>query len=161
MNANLEKYICLNAFQNFQMMIQHFRRWLNTWHKRKWDTLLLLMLTLSGSVVPTSAAKEAVGTWAARMQFWGLTTVESHCWWAPLGAVADCSNAATTSMLAWVLLMRRHKDFWLEAEGGRKCVPADGGVRVTGFLAFLYWFVDALLCSKKLWWGHDNKMQLD
>ncbi len=48
--------------------------------------------------------------------------------------MAEFVNAAATLLLAWVLLMRGHKGFGRELEGGEGgSIPTDGGSRVAGF----------------------------
>ncbi len=56
---------------------------------------------------------------------------------------------------------KKAQGFWSEAEGGINVSQPMVVLGSQGFWHFLYWFVDALLCSKKVWWGHDNKMKLD
>ena len=79
------------------------------------------LLTSSGSLVTTTAAGKAVGTWAVRMPFGGSTEVDLWCRWAPLVAVTEFEDSATTVVLSWVLSVRGHKGFGRERGGEKKC----------------------------------------
>jgi hypothetical protein len=53
----------------------------------------------------------------------GSTTVDLLLRWAPLDAVAEFGAPTVTIALAWVLLVRGHKGFGREREGGEKKCP--------------------------------------
>ena len=72
------------------------------------------LLTSFGSSASAAAVGKAVGTWAARRQFGGSTTVDLLRRWAPLDAVAEFGAPTITIALAWVLSVRGRKGFGWE-----------------------------------------------